>query len=146
MWRNESEVALNDLAEAVREAADFYADAAGQVGDAALAGLFGELADRRDRFAARLGEAIRRGGDLPSVPDADGETLRRLGSRLRAALSVDETQRLLSDRIDAEERLSERVEQALRQPLEAPTVALLTELRDDTGRAASRMRGRQPSG
>lgn len=140
MWRSDSEVALNDLLEAVRESADLYADDAEVLGQGPLRALFDELAGRRDRFAGELAELVRRHGDLPSAPDADAETFHRLGNRLRAALSADERRALLEDRIAAEEALLRRIQQALVQPVGADAQELLGEFRQDVEQVRALLR------
>ena len=145
MWRSEAEVALNDLEEFVREAADLYADDAEVLAPGELADLFADLAARRDRFASRLADHIRRSGDLPVLPDADRETFHRLGNRLRAALAADGRQALLEDRIAAEEELHQRIEQALAQPVGPEAESLLAEFRRDNQAARELLRARLES-
>jgi uncharacterized protein (TIGR02284 family) len=131
MLRSEAEVALNDVVEAAREAADLYADDAEVAHEASLAELFDELAQRRDRFASLLDEQIRKRGDLPDAPDTDRETFHRLGNRLRAVFSGDERRALLNDRIAAEQDLQRRVELALAQPVGLETQSQLGEFKHD---------------
>lgn len=135
MWRSEQEVALNDLEAATREAADFYADDTDALRSGPLAQLFADLAARRDRYASRLAELIRRGGDLPAVPDTDRETLLRLGKRLRAALAPDAVAEILADRIAAEEALYGLIERAQAEVRRPELRALLDEFRRDCEQA-----------
>ena len=129
MLRTELQIALNDVAVALQEAADGHEWAADFVPDPQLADLLRELAGERRSLAAALGEQLKALGDLPRAPDTDLETVRDLVSRIKAAFSPDERQALLEDRAAAEANLESRVETALaRDDLPDDARALLREV------------------
>jgi hypothetical protein len=111
VFRDRAQVALNDLLVALQEAADLYRDDA-EVAEGDAAARFARLADERRRQAERLIVLVRAGGDLPRQPDADRETLRRLGERVRAAFAGDAAQALLEERLEGERELARLAEAA----------------------------------
>lgn len=128
MLRDERQVALNDVIVACKEAADGYDDAATLIGDPTLAARFSDYGRQRREAAAELEDHIRRLGDLPRTPDADSETIERLVTHLKAALSSDERAALLREREDAETEIGRRVADALDRDLPEETKAVLRRL------------------
>jgi hypothetical protein len=135
MLRTEVQVALHDLLEALREAADLYADDADVLAEGELARLCRELVLRRERLADAVAEEVRRHGDLPSEPDADRETLHRLGNRLRALFSQHDHGVVVRDRLAAESEITRRADRALAVVPEPLSCRLLEEIREDSERA-----------
>lgn len=128
MLRDERQAALNDVIVACKEAADGYDDAATLIGDPTLAARFSDYGRQRREAAAELEDHIRRLGDLPRTPDADSETIERLVTHLKAALSSDERAALLREREDAETEIGRRVADALDRDLPEETKAVLRRL------------------
>ncbi|HEX5512912.1 MAG TPA: hypothetical protein VFY81_00805 [Gammaproteobacteria bacterium] len=119
MLRNDTEVALHDLLEALTAAAHLYADDAEALGEDPLAGCCRKLALRREQLAAAVAAELRRRDDLPSEPDPDRETLARLGQRLRTLFSRDEREVVVAERLEAEsaiERLAQRAAELVAEP------------------------------
>jgi hypothetical protein len=113
MLRNEKQVALHDLLEALTTAARRYADDTDALeGDDPLAQRCRELALRREQLAAAVAAEMQRHGDLPTEPDTDRDTLSRLGSRLRAMLSGDEREAMIRERLGGEAELARLAQQA----------------------------------
>lgn len=132
MLRTESQVALQDLLEALRAAADMYADNAEVLAEGELAELCRALALRRGQQAQAVADELRRRGDLPGEPDADRETLQRLGHRLRTLVAGNERAVVVQDRLDAEAELAELAAQAAGLVTEPATQALLADIRRDS--------------
>jgi uncharacterized protein (TIGR02284 family) len=135
MLRSEAQVALHDLLEALREAVDLYTDDAEVLGSGALADLCRELALRRERLSAAVADEVSRHGDLPSEPDADRETLHRIGNRLRAAVSGHDRDVILRDRLDAESELERAAQHALEVVTEPASRAVLEDVHRDVRQA-----------
>lgn len=131
MLRTESQVALQDLLEALRTAADQYADNAEVLAESELAELCRALALRRGQQAQAVADELRRGGDLPGEPDADRETLQRLGQRLRTLVAGNERAVVARDRLDAETALAELAAQAAGLVTAPSAQALLADIRRD---------------
>ncbi|SRR5690606_18017288 len=131
MLRTESQVALQDLLEALRTAADQYADNAEVLAESELAELCRTLALRRGQQAQAVADELRRGGDLPGEPDADRETLQRLGQRLRTLVAGNERAVVARDRLDAETALAELAAQAAGLVTAPSAQALLADIRRD---------------
>jgi uncharacterized protein (TIGR02284 family) len=110
---SELQTALNDVVVAGLEAADGHEAAAELLADDRLAGMLRDLARARREAAAGLGDILRQRGDLPPAPDADLETVRDLAARVKAALSPDQRQTLMQERVAAEAHLEACVGQAL---------------------------------
>lgn len=132
MLRNEAQVALHDLLEALREAADLYADDAEVLSEGDLAGLCRELALRRERLADAVADEVRRYGDLPSEPDADRETLHRVGNRLRAFFSQHDRDVVVQDRLEAEVSLQRAADHAREVLTDPASRQLIDEIARDS--------------
>jgi len=125
MLRDDRQVAINLVVEALLEAAHIHQEGAelldGQEPSAALRAL----AEQRRCAAQELGEHVRRLGDLPSEPDADLEAAKDLLARLQVAIASDQRDRVVQRCRHAEEHLAERVREALEEDLPADTRAVL---------------------
>lgn len=139
MLRNDIQVALHDLLEALMAVAHLYANDAEALGEDPLAGYCRKLALRREQLAAGVAAELRRRDDLPSEPDPDRETLARLGKRLRSLLSQDEREVVVAERLEAElgiERLARRAAELVAEPASRQ---LLEEIRYDAEEARRRL-------
>lgn len=145
MLRDDRQVALGEVLVACKHAADQYREEAELAEDGGVARTFGELAARRECQALALEEHVRALGDLPREPDADRETLSALLTRLRAHLTSDRREALLSSAQASEEELAARVEEALAQELPDATVTALQALREDVAATLRRVREETPS-
>jgi uncharacterized protein (TIGR02284 family) len=125
MLRDDRQVALNLVVEALLEAAHVHEDGANLLGDRDLEAALRALAKRRRRVALELEEHVRRLGDLPSEPDADLQSAKDLIARLQVAIAGDQRDQIVQRARHAEEHLAEQVEAALEQDLPAETRALL---------------------
>lgn len=140
MFRSDAQVALNDLLVALRESADLYADDA-ELADGApeLAALFETLARRRSELGEELAAQVRKSGDLPRLPDADRETLLRLGNRFRSRMAPNALDELIGDRLAAEGELAQRVAEALCAVGAPEPRLLLNQLQREVGAARRRL-------
>lgn len=121
MLRDDREVALDEVITLCGEAADRYADAAGQVNDAELQALFEEFSGQRRIMAETLSDHLRGLGALPRAPDPDAETAHRLIGRLKAALSSDERLTLIEECEHADGIIATRLAAAADVDLPAET-------------------------
>lgn len=128
LLRTKQQVALQDLLIASKDSVDHYRDAAAFLESPGVTDTLCQIADQRADLIERLELAIRDTGDLPSAPDADLEDSERLFHRLRAALSPDETEAVLRQRLDAEQHLMHLVKQGEKAGLFQPYDTLLNEL------------------
>lgn len=144
MLRSDAQVALHDLLEALREAADVYGDDAEALEEGDLAQLCRQLALRRERLADAVATEIRRYGDLPTEPDADRETLHRLGNRLRTLFSQHERSSVLRERMDAEAALARLAEGALGQLDDQASRELVEQVRRDAAEAEQALAAAAP--
>ncbi|MGH6942590.1 MAG: DUF2383 domain-containing protein [Geminicoccaceae bacterium] len=145
MLRSELQIALNDLEVACQQAADGHESAAGTVVDEELAATLRAFAAQHREAGEILGDRLRDLGDLPSTPDTDLETIKDILSRVKAALSPDERQSLLEDRVAAEAKLEHCADLALEQPeLSEESRAVLNAIRDQARVAQTRLRGFAP--
>ncbi|WP_193222281.1 DUF2383 domain-containing protein [Alkalilimnicola sp. S0819] len=117
MWREDKQVALDELIVACREAADRYRYDAQLLGESAIAELFLRLAEERQGWAERLERRLRELGDMPSVPDPEWEVLQNWKERLRAGLGGSAPEALLAAREEGEKALAQALSQALQQDL-----------------------------
>lgn len=106
------EVALNELLVACRESVDHFRDGAQLTPEEAIASELKKIANAREPFLQTLERKIRELGDLPTMPDPDKEDSEMLLHHLGAAVSSDYTNKLLQQRIEAEEKILEIIERA----------------------------------
>lgn len=125
---SDTEVALNELLVACRESVDHYQDAIKLVEQAEVANSFRDIANHRKLFFNRLATTIRELGDLPSAPDPDKETSEMLIHHLGAALSPDYSEKVLSQRIAAEEHIKTLIDNTRATEINETSRALLDDL------------------
>jgi uncharacterized protein (TIGR02284 family) len=129
MLRDDRQVALNQVIEALLNAADVHREGADLLdADPALAGVLRALAQRRQEVARELGEHVRRLGDLPSEPDADLQTAKTVLGWLQAALAEDRRAEVLQHCRQAEVDLAAKARTALEEDLPPDTSAALEHL------------------
>jgi uncharacterized protein (TIGR02284 family) len=142
---SELQTTLNDLVVACLETADGHEAAAGMLDNDRLAGMLRDLARTRGEAAAELGDIIRELGDLPRAPDADLQTARELGTRVKAALSADERQTLMQERAAAEAHFEACIANALaRSDLPANARTLLRQVSKSSQEARDRLAAAAP--
>ena len=125
MLRDDRQVAINLVVEALLEAAHVHERGADLLDDQDLEAALRALAEQRRRMALELEEHVRRLGDLPSEPDADLQTAKDLLARLQVAMADDQRDQVAHRSRHAEEHLAETVAAALQQDLPAETRAAL---------------------
>ena len=106
------EVALNELLVSCRESVDHFRDATRIIAAEKMAQDFKQIADTREYYIPKLENQIRELGDLPAMPDPDKEDGEMLIHHIGAAVSDDYTHTLLQQRIEAEKKILDLIEQA----------------------------------
>lgn len=125
---SDTEVALNEILVACRESVDHYEDAIQLIENTDITERFQRIATQRKLFFNRLSTAIRELGDLPSVPDPDKETGEMILHHLGAALTVDYSGEVITQRIAAEENIKSLIKNARETNLTEKGRALLDDL------------------
>jgi uncharacterized protein (TIGR02284 family) len=125
MLRDDRQVVINLVIEALLDAAHVHEEGAELLEDQDLSAALRALAGQRRRVALELGEHLRRLGDLPSEPDADLQAAKDLLARLQIAMADDQRDQVAQRSRHAEEHLAERVRAALEEDLPAETRAVL---------------------
>ena len=129
MLRDDRQVAINQVIQALLKAADVHQEGAALLEtDSDLAAVLRALAERRQQLAHELGDHVRRLGDLPSEPDADLQAAKSVLVWVQAALAEDRRDEVLQHCRQAEEDLAEKVRAALEEDLPADTRAVLEQL------------------
>lgn len=128
MFRDDRQVAVNLVVEALLEAVHVHEQGIDLLDDDDLAATLRALAEQRRRAALELGEHVRRLGDLPSEPDADLQTAKDLLARLQLAMTDDQRDQVVQRCRHAEEHLAERLRAALEEDLPADTRGVLESL------------------
>lgn len=139
MFRQASTVALNDIAVACREAADFYRDGAEQLSGGKLGKAFLDLAEAREQVAEELSNHIQALSELPQTPDTDKLQIQKIIRRIRTTFANNERLVLIDERIHAENHLDSLTVIALAEDLQESTRSYLHELRDDIQTAQRRL-------
>lgn len=140
LLREEREIALTDVAVALKDAALHFEDEAGLLKDGAAADLFRALAREHREMAAELDGELRRLGYKTREPDRDAETGKELLARVRAALASDEVGALAQEREAEAEAAAAAIEAARALPdLPAETLALLERIDARLASARSRL-------
>lgn len=112
VFRNDLQVALDDLHVALMASVDNYRDAAEFVSNGVVEALFVQIAESREVLAKSVEEAIRASDDLPSAPDPDRQTGQHFLQRLEAAFSADQTVEIIDQRLMEESHLEQRLNAA----------------------------------
>ena len=112
VFRNDLQVALDDLHVALMASVDNYRDAAEFVSNGVVEALFVQIAESREVLAKSVEEAIRASDDLPSSPDPDRQTGQHFLQRLEAAFSADQTVEIIDQRLMEESHLEQRLNAA----------------------------------
>lgn len=142
MLRTELQTAMNDVIVACEDVADGHENAAEFIEDEAIARTLLDIAAVRCTAAEELAEHLRELGDLPKAPDSDYETVRDALARFKAALSPDERETIIGERLAAEQALGEAVMRALERPeLPDRTREVLLQLLDDVRAAQEQLAG-----
>lgn len=128
MLRDDRQVAISLVVEALLEAAHVHEQGADSLGEDDLAATLRALAEQRRRAALELGEHVRRLGDLPPEPDADLQTAKDLLARLQIAITDDQRDQVAQRCRHAEEHLAELVRAALDEDLPSDTREVLEHL------------------
>jgi Domain of unknown function (DUF2383) len=128
MLRDARQVAINQVVEALLEAAHVHEQGAEMLEEQSLAAALRALAGRRAGTALELGDHVRRLGDLPSEPDADLQAARDVLARLQVAVMDDPREQVLQRCRHAEEHLAEMVRAAQGEDLPSDTRAVLESL------------------
>jgi hypothetical protein len=115
MLRDDRQIALTATIEACLHAAHVHEDGAQQLGDETV-GLR-RLAAARRQDAEKLGEHLRRLGDLPPEPDPEYQIAADVISHIKGALVDDERRQALERSNAAEEALAATLRGALQQDL-----------------------------
>lgn len=109
LFRSEAQVALNDLLVACQKSVDHYRDTAAYLAGANASSMLLQLAEQRQSTCEQLEQAVRQQGDLPSVPDADRETIESLYHRVHASLAADDERAVLEQHLTSEQKVAEQV-------------------------------------
>jgi uncharacterized protein (TIGR02284 family) len=129
MLRDDRQVAINQVIEALLNAAEVHQEGADLLAaEPDLAAVLLTLAERRRDVAGELGDHVRRLGDLPSEPDADLQAAKSVLGWLQAALAEDRRDEVLQHCRQAEEDLAAKARAALEQDLPPDTRAVLEQL------------------
>ena len=129
MLRDDRQVALNQVIEALLNAANVHWEGADLLdADPDLAAVLRALAERRQNLARALGDHVRRLGALPSEPDADLQAAKSVLGWLQAALAEDRRDEVLQHCRQAEEDLAAKARAALEEDLPPDTRAVLEQL------------------
>ena len=126
MLRSDREVALDQVTEIVKKAADEYAALADMTENETLAA------------ARQLEDAVRQLGNLPTGPDPDRETMETFSARLRSALSRDGDQVLKDKRRELESELAGKAETALQHSYPPEVQSLLQEIAEEARSSRAR--------
>lgn len=139
MLRTDQELALDDVTEASKYAADQFEKLAELSKDSALSELIGNLEETHRRHVSKLEELIRRMGNLPSAPDPDREALSRLGMRVKAAFAQDREGELAECCREIESRVIETVREAREKNLTDELRTLVADIGEDCVRMCRRL-------
>lgn len=126
MLLDEIQIALNDLLVSYKEAADHFEDAVSYLQRDDLKPQFEEIRDGHNLAVASLTDEVRKTGILPRAQNADREQVRQIVTHVKAALSVDEHDVFLNDRIEHERQIRQLLEAALELPV-APDLKVCLE-------------------
>ncbi len=140
LLRSEYLVALNDLIVACRDAAACHLRAARLIEDRALADELTALGKDREAIAEQLAAAMLTKDDIPNAPDSEKVLLDAVATRLKSALSRDDTLQLLHDSEVREDAVTEAARALLRRDDEDGLHEKVSALRDDATSRLSRLK------
>lgn len=112
---------LNTLIEIARDGERFYLDAAGKVRNLELQALFREMAQVRQHLIADLAQHVEARGEVPSADRTLWGSTRQVYADVLAALSRDGQIIYVKELEEAEDRLLDQYQKALRH---APSVSI----------------------
>lgn len=139
MLRTDQELALDDVTEASKYAADQFEKLAEMSRKSALCEVIKDLEETHRRHVSKLEELVRRMGNLPSAPDPDREAFSRLRMRVRAALSEDRDGVLAECCREIEKRVVDSVREAQENNLSDEVRTLLANIGEDCVRMCRRL-------
>jgi len=139
MLRTDPELALDQVTEASKYAADQFEKLAGVPQEPALSELIRDFEKTHRRHISNLEESIRGMGNLPSEPDPDREAFNRLATRVKAALAEDRDRVVAESCRDIETRIVEKVHQARKENFSDEVRTLLDGIGGDCGRMRRRL-------
>lgn len=144
--RDEDLIAINELIVACREAADRHGTVADLVQDRHLAAELSALGRDRAAVADELAEAVIAKDDIPNAPSEEKVLLEAAATRLKAAISRDDTLKLLEDCKAKEDRVAEISATSLSNEVEESLRQMISSLRADaSSRLDALMRAYRPS-
>lgn len=109
--RTEKQTALQDLLVALQETADMFRDTADYVDEPSLSQELESIASDREGFLPSLRKLLLENEDLPSEPDRERETAKKLLSRLFAAVDSNSVGEILFEREKEEGHVKEALAQ-----------------------------------
>ncbi len=128
MIRTEKQTALQDLLVALQETADMFRDTADYVDEQSLSKELESIAEEREGFLPALRKLLRKNHDLPSEPDRERETAKKLLSRLFAAVDSNSAGEVLLEREKEESHVKDALGQCRKIGLEEECGDLLQDL------------------
>ncbi|ASJ73749.1 hypothetical protein IMCC3135_18350 [Granulosicoccus antarcticus IMCC3135] len=128
MLLDEMQIALNELLVTYQEAADHFEDAVNYVQRNDTKQLFETVREGHNQAVDVLTEQVRKTGALPRAQDTDREEARQIFTHVKAALSDDEHEVFLNDRMRHEKQIEAAIADALQLPFEAEAKACLEAL------------------
>lgn len=140
MWRDDVQVALNEVLVQCETVSRHYGYSRDAVGEGAVASLFGRLAAERESQAESLRHHLRRLHDLPDTADTERDTFHELTERLLNRLAASGAAALVRERVQDEARLAATATAALDQPVPAEVRPLLEHLRKAAGEAEAALK------
>ena len=145
MLRTDQELALDEVTEAAKYAADQFEKLVGIPQGQTLSELIKDFEDIHRRHVSQLEETVRRMGNLPSAPDPDREAFSRLATRVKAALADDRDQVVAESCREIETRIIDAVHHVLMKEFSDDVRSLLAEIGEDCGRMRRRLEDYLPS-
>lgn len=126
--RNEKQTALQGLLIALQETTDMFRDTADYVDEQSLSQELESIARDREGFVQPVGDLLREHDDLPSAPDQERESAKKLLSRLRSSVDSNPLGEILLERDKDEELVKEALGQCRKIGLEEECGKLLQDI------------------
>lgn len=141
MFRDDVDVALNELLEQCQRNARHFRYTADLLDDPAESGLLRRLAGERDALIAQLRYRMEEHGELPGMADVEADTLGELRDRITAGFTQSGRATVLRERIEDEERLAAAAAAGLRlERLSAESRSLVEHIEQAAREGANRLR------